>query len=65
MLSWIADNIWTIIICAVLIGMVAAEIVSMVKKKKKGASVSCGCGCGSCPMSAACHSSKNGAQDTE
>ena len=36
MFDWIIGNIWTIIICAVLIGVVAAIIFSMVKKKKQG-----------------------------
>ena len=56
MFAWIAENIWTIIICAVLIAIVAAIIVSMVKKKKQGKSVVCNCGnCKNCAMSGACH----------
>lgn len=56
MLAWITNNIWTIIICAVLIAVVTAIIVSMVKKKKQGKSVVCNCGnCKSCPMSGSCH----------
>ena len=44
MIQWIISNIWTIIICAVLIGIVAAIIVSMVRKKRKGKSMVCNCG---------------------
>lgn len=56
MFAWISGNIWTIIICAVLIAIVAAIIVSMVKKKKAGKSVVCNCGnCKACPMSGSCH----------
>lgn len=56
MLAWITNNIWTIIICAVLIAIVTAIIVSMVKKKKAGKSVVCSCGnCKGCPMSGSCH----------
>lgn len=56
MLQWIAENLWTIIICAVLIGIVAAVIISMVKKKKKGKSVVCSCGnCQGCAMHGSCH----------
>lgn len=56
MFTWIINNIWTIIICAVLIAIVAAIIVSMVKKKKAGKSVVCSCGsCKGCPMSGNCH----------
>ena len=55
MIAWIVSNIWTIIICAVLIGIVTAIIISMVRKKRKGKSM-CDCGnCGSCPMSGSCH----------
>lgn len=56
MLQWVISNIWTLIICAVLIAVVAAIIVSMVKKKKQGKSMVCNCGsCKGCPMSGSCH----------
>ena len=56
MLQWIISNIWTIIICAVLVAIVAAIIISMVKKKKAGKSMVCSCGCcKGCPMSGSCH----------
>lgn len=57
MLEWISQNIATIIICAALIGVVAAIIAGMVRNKLKGKS-SCGCGCSDCPMSSSCHSGK-------
>ena len=57
MLAWLTENIATMIICAVLIAVVAAIIVSMIRNKKKGKS-SCGCGCTDCPMSGSCHSEK-------
>ena len=56
MFQWIVSNIWTIIICAALIAIVTAIIVSMVKKKKQGKSMVCNCGsCKCCPMSGSCH----------
>ena len=56
MLQWIASNIWTILICAVLIGIVAAIIISMIRKKKQGKSVVCNCGnCKGCAMHGSCH----------
>ena len=56
MITWIMNNIATIIICAVLIAIVTAIIVSMVKKKKQGKSMVCNCGsCKSCPMSGSYH----------
>lgn len=57
MFAWIAENIATIVICAVLVLMVTAIIASIVRDKKKGRS-SCGCKCGSCPMAGSCHSKK-------
>lgn len=53
MLTWITNNIGTIIICAVLIAIVTAIIISMVKNKRRGKSASCGCA--NCPMSGDCH----------
>ncbi len=56
MIQWIISNIWTIIICTVLICIVAAIIISMVRKKKQGKSVVCNCGnCKNCAMSGSCH----------
>lgn len=59
MMTWIAENIGTIIICAVLIAVVAAIIAGMVRKKLQGRSVVCDCGCCSgCPMSGQCRKNK-------
>ena len=49
MFTWIADNIVTITICAVLVAIVAAIIVSLIRDKKKGKST-CGCNCAHCAM---------------
>lgn len=57
MLTWILENMATIVISAVLIIMVAAVVASMVRGKRKGKS-SCGCGCAGCAMNGACHSKK-------
>lgn len=57
MFSWIAQNISTIIISAVLIAIVAGIIFSMIKNKRAG-KTSCGCGCSSCPMGSSCHQKK-------
>ncbi|MGI6238800.1 MAG: FeoB-associated Cys-rich membrane protein [Christensenellales bacterium] len=54
MLSWIAANIGTIIICAVLGVIVACVIAVMVRDRKKGKS-SCGGNCGHCSMGGSCH----------
>ena len=55
MFAWIVENIGTIVVCAVLIGVVALIITIMVRNKKKGNS-SCSCGCSGCAMSEHCHS---------
>ncbi len=56
MLQWLGENIATIVICLVLIGVVAAIIAGMIKKKRAGKSMVCNCGCcKGCPMSGSCH----------
>ena len=57
MFEWIASNIGTIIISAVLLGIMTAIIVKLIKDKRRGRS-SCGCGCANCPMSGQCHKAK-------
>lgn len=57
MLTWIMENMATIIISAVLIVVVAVVIASMVRGKRRGKS-SCGCGCAGCAMNGTCHSAK-------
>ena len=57
MLAWLLENMAPVIICAVLIAVVAAIIVSMVKNRNKGKS-SCGCGCAGCSGNGFCHSEK-------
>ena len=49
MLTWICKNIGVIIVCAVLIAIVAAIIMSMIRNKKKGRC---------CPMEGSCHTDK-------
>lgn len=54
MLTWIMENMATIIISAALILAVAAIIAGMIRGKRKGKS-SCGCGCAGCAMNGTCH----------
>ncbi len=54
MLTWLMVNLSTIIVGLAVLGIVAAVIVNMVKKKKKSGST-CGCGCSGCAMSDTCH----------
>lgn len=53
MLTWLMENMATIIISLILALVVAAVMVSMVRSKRKGKS-SCGCGCASCPAGSLC-----------
>lgn len=64
MITWIAGNLATIIISAILVIIVAAVIASMVSNKRKG-KTSCGCGCAGCTMSGACHPAKPGTKNQE
>ncbi len=57
MLTWLMENMATIIISAVLVLMVSMSIASIVRSKRKGKS-SCGCGCAGCAMNGACHPAK-------
>lgn len=55
MLNWIAENLATILICAILILIVFLIIRYLLRQKKAGKS-SCGCGCANCAMHRQCHS---------
>lgn len=57
MLTWLAENLSTILVLAVLIGTVGLIVSHMVRSKKKGRSP-CGCNCGGCDLCDICHRSK-------
>lgn len=53
MLTWLRDNLATIVVGLVLFAILASVVVHMVKARKQGKG-SCGCGCsGGC--AGACH----------
>ena len=54
-MTWLMNNLSTIIVCIVLIAVVVLIINKMIKDKKKGKS-SCGCNCAHCAMAGSCHS---------
>lgn len=60
MISWIIENLSTLIVSAVLIAAVSAIIVSMVRGRKKGKS---SCGCADCSLCSACHSGNTTSQN--
>ncbi len=57
MFTWIAENLPTIGISAVVLAVVCLAVLSLVHDKKKGKS-SCGGNCGCCPMGGSCHGKK-------
>jgi len=53
-MNFIAENLGTILVGAVLAAIVAAICVSLIKKRKRTGS-GCGCGCSECSISSVCH----------
>lgn len=54
MLTWIEQNLGTLIITIVLIAIITSIILYQIRQKKRGKS-SCGCGCEHCAMNGKCH----------
>lgn len=54
MLEWFSQNIATILISVILLGIIVGIIVTIRKDKKMGKSP-CGGNCGHCPMGGSCH----------
>ncbi len=56
-MSWLLDNIGTIVVLAVLIAIVAL-IIRHIRKDKAAGKSSCGCGCANCALHGKCHGTK-------
>lgn len=56
-MTWITANLGTIVVCAVLVALVAAAVISMIRNRNKG-STTCGCSCSSCALAGKCHPEK-------
>lgn len=54
MFTWIAQNAATLILSALLIGVLALVVRKLVRDRRAGKS-SCGCGCDSCASKGMCH----------
>lgn len=54
MLSWIVNNLATILITLVLVAVVAAIVIGLRRSHRKGKST-CGCNCAHCAMAGSCH----------
>ena len=57
MLSWLQNNIGTVIVSLILAAAVAAVIVKLIRDKRRGRT-SCGCGCDRCPSANGCRKNK-------
>ena len=57
MLEWLGQNGATIVVGAIVFGVIAMIIYKMIKDKKSGKK-GCGCGCGGCSMKDICHQEK-------
>lgn len=58
MLTFLADNIGTILVSVILIAIVVLIVLKICKDKKKGKN-SCGCACKNCPSAGMCHQQAN------
>ena len=54
MFAWLAENLGTIVISAVLLAIVAAIVIYLIRQKKQGKST-CGAGCAHCANACSCH----------
>ena len=61
MISWILDNLATILISSLLIVIVISIIQYLIRQKRDGKN-SCGCDCGHCSMHGSCHGSNGSAR---
>ncbi|MBR3893872.1 MAG: FeoB-associated Cys-rich membrane protein [Clostridia bacterium] len=55
--AWLAENLGTIVVSAILIVIFGAIVARLIKNKKEGKS-SCSCGCSDCAMREQCHPEK-------
>ena len=61
MLSWFEQNLGTIVISLILIGIVTLVTMGMIRDKKKGKASCCG-GCAHCAMCGKCHKTAVGSE---
>ena len=62
MFDWIAQNLGTLLISAVLIAIVTSIIIFLIRQKKRGKS-SCGCNCAHCALHGQCTNSNDPGAD--
>ncbi len=54
MMTWIMENLGTVLVSAGLLLIVVLVIVKLIRDRKKG-KTACGCGCAHCSMAGSCH----------
>ena len=54
MLKIILENWSTILVCAILIGIISLIIVKLIRDKRRGKTLGCDCGCNECHYSKNC-----------
>jgi hypothetical protein len=57
MISWLAENIGTIVAAIAVVAVIVIAVTVIVKDRKKGKS-SCGNNCAHCAMAGQCHKTK-------
>ena len=62
-MDFIVNNMGTIVVGVMVLGVLGAIVLKMVSDKKKG-KTSCSCGCGSCPNAGNCHSMRKKCLDS-
>lgn len=55
MMTFIADNLATILISAVLLAVIGWISIDLIRKARRGRAIGCDCGCDSCPNASLCH----------
>jgi len=58
MLTYVSENLATIIISTLLMAVVVWIIIGLMKKKKRGKYAACGCSCSGCPGAVYCYDQK-------
>lgn len=64
MLAWLSENLWTIVLSALMLVVVISISHSLIRQKRAGKS-SCGCNCAHCAMHGQCHSAPRTAGDAK
>jgi len=59
MISFLVENLATILISLALLAVIGLIIGNLFRKKRSGKAAGCGCGCSGCHSAAACHKDRN------